>query len=83
MLRVKSLPCVVCNAWQMRELLAKATQDVLAETLSVDKALAVHKLTKTITDSLYSETKIAMFEQSVSRAIVPMGEMKIGAPEKK
>lgn len=62
----------------MRELLAKATQDVYNETLSPDKALAIHKLTKTITDSLYTETKIAMFEQGVGRPLLKMGEMLIG-----
>lgn len=68
----------ILTTGQMRELLAKATQDVYDENLSVDKALAIHKLTKTITDSLYSETKIAMFEQGVGRPLVAMGELRIG-----
>ena len=46
--------------------------------LDIDRAMALHKLAKNISESLYSETKIAMFHNEVSGDIVKMGELELG-----
>jgi hypothetical protein len=63
---------------QLRTMLANAAKGVLNGDLDVDKATALHKLAKNISDSLYSETKIAMFQNEVGGKIVKLGELKIG-----
>lgn len=63
---------------QMRTMLANAAKGVLNGDLEVDKAIAVHKLAKNITESLYSETKIAMFQHDIGKEIPEMGQLKIG-----
>jgi hypothetical protein len=63
---------------QLRQMLANACKGVLNGDLDIDKAQAIHKLAKNITESLYSETKIAMFESESGRAIPKMGSMPLG-----
>lgn len=63
---------------QLRTVLAKAAQDVMSGVLDIDKANALHKLAKNISDSLYSETKIAMFSKEVGAEIPQMGSLDIG-----
>lgn len=48
--------------------------------MDIDKALALHKLAKNISESLYSETKIAMFRNEIGKDIEPFGELSLGDP---
>ena len=63
---------------QLRTMLANAAKGVLNGDLDIDRAIALHKLAKNISDSLYSETKIAMFSSEVGKDIPEMGELRIG-----
>jgi hypothetical protein len=63
----------------LRELLADTISEVKTGKCSVEKANTVHKLAKNISDSLYSETKIRMFEQEVGDTATVMGEMPLGS----
>jgi hypothetical protein len=63
---------------QLRTALAKACQDVLSGELDVEKAQTLHKLAKNISESLYSETKIAMFRNDVGMEISEIGELHLG-----
>ena len=65
---------------QFRTLLANAAKGVMQGALDVDKAQALHKLAKNISDSLYSETKIAMFRRESGQDLEKFGEMLIGDP---
>ena len=65
---------------QMRTMLANASKGVLNGDLDIERALALHKLAKNITESLYSETKIAMFQKEVGREIQEMGALELGDP---
>lgn len=63
---------------QLRTMLAHAAKGVMQGTLDIDKATALHKLAKNITDSLYSETKIAMFQHEINQTVAKLGEMPLG-----
>lgn len=63
---------------QLRELLANAAQNVLNGSLDIEKATTLHKLAKNISESLYSETKIAMFSHEVGKTIPEMGNLPLG-----
>lgn len=63
---------------QLRAMLANAAKGVLNGDLDIDRATALHKLAKNISESLYSETKIAMFSHEVGKDIPEMGELKLG-----
>jgi len=63
---------------QLRTMLANAAKGVLNGDLDIDRAIALHKLAKNISDSLYSETKIAMFSNEIGKDIPAMGELRIG-----
>ncbi len=65
---------------QLRTMLANAAKGVMQGQLDLDKALALHKLAKNISDSLYSETKIAMFRREADLKLENFGEMLIGDP---
>lgn len=65
---------------QLRTMLANAAKGVLNGDLDIDRALALHKLAKNISESLYSETKIAMFTHDTGRDAVKMGELSLGDP---
>lgn len=65
---------------QLREMLANAAKGVLNGDLDIDRATALHKIAKNISDSLYSETKIAMFSHEVGNTAAAMGALKIGDP---
>jgi hypothetical protein len=65
---------------QLRTMLANAAKGVMQGQLDIDKATALHKLAKNISDSLYSETKIAMFRREVGQQLDKFGEMPIGDP---
>jgi len=54
---------------------------VLNKDLDVDRALAVHKLAKNISDSIYSETKIAMFHHSLEKEVGELGTLRLGDPD--
>ena len=62
----------------LREMLANAARDVVQGKMDIDRATALHKLAKNISDSLYSETKIAMFRHEVEQPIEKFGDLKIG-----
>lgn len=59
-------------------MLANAAKGVLNGDLDIDRAVALHKLAKNITESLYSETKIAMFRRDIGSTVDEFGKMKIG-----
>jgi len=61
-------------------MLANAAKGVMQGQLDIDRALALHKLAKNISDSLYSETKIAMFRRESEQKLDVFGEMPIGDP---
>lgn len=63
---------------QLRVMLANAAKGVMAGDLDINKALAIHKLAKNISDSLYSETKIAMFRHEVGETVEKFGQLPIG-----
>jgi len=63
---------------QLRTLLANAAKGVLNGDLEIQKAEAIHKLAKNISESLYSETKIAMFRNEVGQAVEKFGELALG-----
>jgi hypothetical protein len=65
---------------QLRSLLANAMKGVLNGDLEISKADAIHKLAKNISESLYSETKIAIFRNEVGQTIEKFGELSIGDP---
>ena len=59
-------------------MLANAAKGVLNGDLDIDRAMALHKLAKNITESLYSETKIAMFRNEIGHTIEQFGQLDIG-----
>lgn len=59
-------------------MLVNAALGVLNGDLDIDRATALHKLSKNITESLYSETKIAMFQHEVGRDVHTMGNLPLG-----
>lgn len=63
---------------QLRTMLANAAKGVLNGDLDTDRAQALHKLAKNISDSLYSETKIAMFRREVGQELEAFGQLPIG-----
>ena len=68
---------------QLREVLAKAILDVTSGTIGIQTAVAIHKLSKSVTDSLYSETRIAMFHADTGEKISKFGTLPIGDPNSK
>jgi len=67
----------------MRTMLANAAKGVLNGSLDVPKAEAIHKLAKNITESLYSETKIAMFNNEIGATVKDLGSLELGDPSDK
>lgn len=65
---------------QLRTMLANAAKGVLNGDMDIQKAEAIHKLAKNISDSLYSEAKIAMFRSEVGQQIEKFGELSLGDP---
>lgn len=65
---------------QLRSLLANTAKAVLDGSLEIEKATMLNKLSKNISDSLYSETKIAMYRRDVGIKPEVFGKMKIGDP---
>ena len=65
---------------QLRTMLANAAKGVLNGDLDIQKAVAIHKLAKNISESLYSETKIAMFRNEVGQEMEKFGELALGDP---
>lgn len=65
---------------QLREMLANAAKGVLNGDLDIERATALHKIAKNISDSLYSETKIAMFTHEIGKQASEMGTLRIGDP---
>lgn len=61
-------------------MLANAAKAVIDGTLDIDKATMLHKLSKNISDSLYSETKIAMFRREAGMKPEAFGKLQIGDP---
>ena len=66
---------------QLRVMLANAAKGVLNGDLDIDKAMALHKLAKNISESLYSETKIAMFSHEIQQKAPAMGDLPLGGSE--
>lgn len=63
---------------QLRIMLANAAQGVMNGDMDIERAVALHKLAKNITESLYSETKIAMFHNEIGKEIPTMGDLNLG-----
>jgi hypothetical protein len=66
----------------LRTLLANAAKAVAQGSMEIQRAEALHKLAKNITESLYSETKIAMFRHEVEQPAEKFGDLALGSPEK-
>jgi hypothetical protein len=66
---------------QLRAMLANAAKGVLNGDLDIDRAMALHKLAKNISESLYSETKIAMFSHEVGKEVPKMGDLLLGGSD--
>jgi len=66
---------------QLREMLAAAVVEVREGTMDIDRASAIHKLSKNISDSLYSETKIAMFSHEIKKSVPDMGNLPLGGSQ--
>lgn len=66
---------------QLRAMLANAAKGVLNGDLDIERATALHKLAKNINESLYSETKIAMFSHEISNDIPKMGDLPLGGSD--
>lgn len=64
---------------QLRTMLAHAAKAVMQGTLDIERANALHKIAKNISDSLYSETKIAMFRHEVGQTIEAFGDLPLGS----
>ena len=65
----------------LRTLLANAAKSVAQGAMDIQRAEALHKLAKNITESLYSETKIAMFRHEVEQPCERFGELALGNPD--
>ena len=61
-------------------MLADAARQVMDGDMDIERANALHKIAKNISDSLYSETKIAMFRADIGQQIDKFGAMEIGDP---
>ena len=59
---------------QLRAMLVNAAKGVL----DLDRAMALHKIAKNISESLYSETKIAMFRNEVGETVAEFGKLPLG-----
>jgi hypothetical protein len=66
---------------QLRTMLANAAKGVLNGDLDIERATALHKLAKNISESLYSETKIAMFSHEIGIDIPKMGDLPLGGSD--
>ena len=66
---------------QLRTMLANAAKAVMQGQLDIERANALHRIAKNITDSLYSETKIAMFQHESGVTSDKLGDMLIGESE--
>ena len=66
---------------QLRAMLANAAKSVLNGDLDIDRATALHKLAKNISESLYSETKTAMFSHEIGNTVPKMGDMPLGGSD--
>ncbi len=64
-------------------MLAMAAKSVMNGSLDIERATALHKLAKNISESLYSETKIAMFRNEVGEDMEKFGELQLGDPNDK
>jgi hypothetical protein len=62
----------------LRELLANTIMGVANKEIPIAEAMAIHKLSKNIVESLYSETKIAIFHSEIKQDVESMGDLPIG-----
>ena len=62
----------------LRRQLAKAAMAVINGEMSIDTANVLHKISRNITDSLYSEAKIENLQKNLGREVAKFGEMEIG-----
>lgn len=61
----------------VRKILANALKGTVNGDMDVERADRAWKIGKTINDSLYSETKIAMLKHQLGQEQVPLGELRI------
>lgn len=64
----------------VRRMLANALKGTVNGDMDIERADRAWKIGKTINDSLYSETKIAMLKHQLGQEQVALGELRI-APE--
>lgn len=62
----------------MRKELARAALAVVNGEMSIDKAVTLQKISRNITDSLYSEAKICALQHSLGQEAARFGELLIG-----
>ena len=73
----------ITTTGDLREMLAEATIDVLSGELDISKALAMHKLAKEVTQSLYEETKIAVMSHNIGNKVYKNGTLPLYEKETK
>ena len=66
---------------QLRQMLAIAAKSVMNGSMDTERATALHKLAKNISDSLYSEAKIAMFHKEIGEPLEKFGDLPLGGNE--
>jgi hypothetical protein len=77
---VKKPSTAVKTTGQLRTMLAEAIEEVAAGTMDLNRAIALHKLSKNIAESMYSETKIAMFRHELAAPQDAFGALPLGDP---
>ena len=80
---MKNVVSEIKTTGHLRTLLANAAKAVTQGSMDIERALALHKLAKNISESLYSETKIAMFRHEIEQPMEQFGELALGDPSDK
>lgn len=61
----------------LRAVLAKAAEDVVSGKMEIEKAVALQKIARNITESLYSEVKIGIFKKESNEKVHELGSLPI------
>ena len=80
---MKNVGAEIKTTGQLRHVLANAVKGVLNGDMDIDRALALHKLSKNIAESLYSEAKIAILQKDLDKTPANFGELQLGDPSDK
>jgi hypothetical protein len=68
---------------QIRALIANAMKGVTNGDMPVDKATALHKLGRNMSDMLYSEAKIQALRRKAGEQVEAFGDLHVGDPKDK